>query len=119
MASGKWVDLTQADMEAHAEQVLEVAQKWTRRATTLGLIQDVLGGVIQVIGDATIVFLSPGLGVGKTLQPAVRPSPNPIRLPPVGRGVPSTAPGTSPPTPRPLYPPPQRPQQPNAPPPMH
>jgi hypothetical protein len=82
MKAGKWVDLTEADMQADAEKILEKAEDWAKRANLFDVVQEVTGFVIQVLGDATLIFVSPGLGPGKKLQPAASPKARPS-LPPV------------------------------------
>ena len=42
-------------------------------AARLHTIQMVMDVFVTIIGDAAIVYLSPGLGLGKTVQKAVRP----------------------------------------------
>ncbi len=100
-----WVDLTAADLEQYAEQCETFSQMYAVGAAKLHTIQMVTDVVVGIIGEATIIYLSPGLGSGKKVQPGALPLPRPTLTPPAGQPVPvpRLAPGTRvPPGPAPV-----------------
>lgn len=84
-----WVDLTTADMQKYAEKCAVFSEMYVNGSEKLYLVQLMTDFVVGVIGNATIVWLSPGLGPGKTSQPGALPLPlrptvtTPVSRPPI------------------------------------
>jgi hypothetical protein len=91
-----WVDLTEADMQQYGEKCEHFSEMYANGSAKLYMLQMVTDFVITVIGDATIIYLSPGLGPGKKVQPGALPLPRPTLTTPAGQPVPvpRLAPGT-------------------------
>jgi hypothetical protein len=112
-----WVDLTAADMEHYAEKCALFSEMYVRGADKLYKIQMVADFFVAIIGNAMIIYLSPGLGPGKTAQPGARStasrmapntsiprSPPPVNAPSLGSDTRGTFTGSVRPTPRPAAP---------------
>ncbi|MBK9265924.1 MAG: hypothetical protein IPM54_39805 [Polyangiaceae bacterium] len=108
-----WVDLTQADMQQYAEKCERWSEAYAKGAQKLFMIQMVGGYVVQIIGTATMVYLSPGLGPGKKVQQGASPKAGSL-LPPSPPRSPSPGPISTPPRPPwgPPRPPPELPRPP-------
>lgn len=95
----EWVDLTQADVDTYAEACERWSEHYANGTQKLYMLQVAAGFVVEVIGDATMVWLTrPGLAgksEGKQAQsaqpapstkpgaslPPVKPSPTPTSKP--------------------------------------
>ncbi|MBK9264244.1 MAG: hypothetical protein IPM54_31135 [Polyangiaceae bacterium] len=108
-----WVDLTQADMQQYAEKCERWSEAYAKGAQKLFMIQMVGGYVVQIIGTATMVYLSPALGPGKKMQQGASPKAG-SSLPPSPPRSPSPGPISTPPRPPrvPPRPPPELPRPP-------
>ena len=72
-----WVDLTLADTDQYAEECAKFAQSYVDGSQKLYNVQMVADFVIGIIGNATMIYLSPGLSAPAKLgQPSVLPLPS-------------------------------------------
>ncbi|HRI68492.1 MAG TPA: hypothetical protein PK156_29890 [Polyangium sp.] len=106
-----WVDLTQADVDKYAEACERWSEHYANGTQKLYMLQVAAGFVVEVIGTATMVWISPGLSpgntAGKPAQPGTSPKPG-QSLPPV---KPSPTPASKPP--KMWVPPPEPPRPPS------
>ncbi|HMY14870.1 MAG TPA: hypothetical protein PKA58_01015, partial [Polyangium sp.] len=72
----KWIDLTAADEDRYAEKCAEFSEAYANGAQKLFMMQVAADFAIGVIGNAAIIYLSPGLSApGKMVQPSALPLP--------------------------------------------
>ena len=80
----KWIDLTAADEDQYAEKCAEFSEAYAKGAQKLFMMQVAADFAIGVIGNAAIIYLSPGLSApGKMVQPGALPLPGrpPVTIP--------------------------------------
>ncbi len=108
-----WVDLTQGDLDKYAEECERWSEHYANGTQKLYMLQVAADFVVEVIGTATMVWLSPGLvGPRKTARKTAQQDKTPQA--PQAPAQPPPPPTSKPPKPPKIWVPPPEPPRPPA-----